>query len=57
MFVVESDFEIKIPYQGETLVDMEHDLQLSNAHVWVPPGTRLRFLQRRKYMVEYSLDT
>ena len=57
MLVVESALEIQIPYQGETLVDMEHDLQLANAHVWVPPRTRLRFLQRRKYMVEYSLDT
>jgi hypothetical protein len=36
---------------------LEHALQLSSAHVWVPPGTSLKCLQQRNYLVEYSLDT
>ena len=36
---------------------LEHALQLSNAHVWVPPGTGLGCLQQSKYLVEYSLNT
>ena len=36
---------------------LEHALQLSNAHVWVPPGAGLRCLQQRKYMFGYLLDT
>jgi hypothetical protein len=36
---------------------LEHALQLSNAHVWVPLGTGLRCLQRSKYLVDYLLDT
>jgi hypothetical protein len=36
---------------------LEYALQLSNAHVWVPPETDLGCLYQSKYLVEYSLNT
>jgi hypothetical protein len=36
---------------------LEHALQLSNVHFWVPPGTRLVCLRERKYMIKYLPNT